>query len=286
VQSSFLRKLQTTPIRHIATLASAVALSAAPALAATPASDPFFTLHFSSNSNSSTNGGINGILGEATYSFTQATPSSNSATMSLHVRNLSSDPVTSSRLVSTGFDLPVSPPNPGTVKFSTPLDSAFTPIDPKWSVVFGDNIEPFGTFDACVTAATGCIAKQDPNDGLANNESTTVGTFSLTSPTLNTAVGFRDAFVALYNQYHPPTGGNAGKFNGAYFMRWKAIEGVNIGGEDAGSDKVWATSITTGGGGQAPTDSVPGPLPVFGAAAAFGYSRKLRRRLKAQSLTG
>ncbi|MEA5441938.1 DUF1194 domain-containing protein [Cyanobium gracile] len=28
-----------------------------------------------------------------------------------------------------------------------------------------------------------------------------------------------------------------------------------------------------------PTNSVPGPLPVFGAAAAFGFSRKLRRRI-------
>ena len=26
--------------------------------------------------------------------------------------------------------------------------------------------------------------------------------------------------------------------------------------------------------------SVPGPLPLFGAAAAFGYSRKLRKRIK------
>ncbi len=28
------------------------------------------------------------------------------------------------------------------------------------------------------------------------------------------------------------------------------------------------------------TSSVPGPLPLFGVAAAFGYSRRLRRRLK------
>ncbi len=27
--------------------------------------------------------------------------------------------------------------------------------------------------------------------------------------------------------------------------------------------------------------SVPGPLPLFGAASAFGFSRKLRRRLRA-----
>jgi hypothetical protein len=29
-----------------------------------------------------------------------------------------------------------------------------------------------------------------------------------------------------------------------------------------------------------PTAPVPGPLPRFGAAAAFGWSRQLRRRLK------
>lgn len=28
------------------------------------------------------------------------------------------------------------------------------------------------------------------------------------------------------------------------------------------------------------SESVPGPLPLFGAAAAFGYSRKLRKRIK------
>jgi hypothetical protein len=28
-----------------------------------------------------------------------------------------------------------------------------------------------------------------------------------------------------------------------------------------------------------PTNAVPGPLPVLGAGAAFGYSRRLRRRI-------
>lgn len=31
---------------------------------------------------------------------------------------------------------------------------------------------------------------------------------------------------------------------------------------------------------QTPTDSVPGPLPILGAGAAFGFSRKLRRRVQ------
>ena len=29
-----------------------------------------------------------------------------------------------------------------------------------------------------------------------------------------------------------------------------------------------------------PSTPVPGPLPLFGAAAAFGFSRKLRKRIK------
>lgn len=36
--------------------------------------------------------------------------------------------------------------------------------------------------------------------------------------------------------------------------------------------------------GPGPGDSVPGPLPVLGAAAAFGFSRKLRRRINTANL--
>ena len=36
---------------------------------------------------------------------------------------------------------------------------------------------------------------------------------------------------------------------------------------------------------QLPPTAVPGPLPVAGAAAAFGFSRKLRRRLRAAAST-
>ena len=35
---------------------------------------------------------------------------------------------------------------------------------------------------------------------------------------------------------------------------------------------------------QVPGDEVPGPLPLLGAGAAFGYSRKLRRRLNANAV--
>ena len=42
--------------------------------------------------------------------------------------------------------------------------------------------------------------------------------------------------------------------------------------------------VATEGGlsiAQLPSTPVPGPLPVAGAATAFGFSRKLRRRLRA-----
>jgi hypothetical protein len=111
---------------------------------------------------------------------------------------------------------------------------------------------------------------------LANGASTTVGTFTLSS-SLTTATAYRDAFVAMFQ----PPSGSAGTFDGNYFVRFKAIEP----GSTGGSDKVWATSITTGGGGDpGPGDAVPGPLPLLGAGAAFGYSRKLRRRMKAHAV--
>ena len=36
--------------------------------------------------------------------------------------------------------------------------------------------------------------------------------------------------------------------------------------------------------GPGPGDSVPGPLPILGAGAAFGFSRKLRRRINTANL--
>ena len=45
-------------------------------------------------------------------------------------------------------------------------------------------------------------------------------------------------------------------------------------------------AATTGGLSiaQLPPTPVPGPLPVAGSAAAFGFSRKLRRRLRSHNV--
>lgn len=54
-----------------------------------------------------------------------------------------------------------------------------------------------------------------------------------------------------------------------------------------GSSATWAQATligpTSGGGGG--SADVPGPFPALGLAAAFGFSRKLRKRIKASSNT-
>lgn len=118
--------------RSVGTVTAAGILSlmaAMPALAA----DPYFTLKFESTASSSTNGGINGILGEATYTFSEI----NLGEMTLSLKNLSGSPVTGSRLVSTGFDLPTNPPASANVNFVS-----FSQIDPNWNIVYPGTAVP------------------------------------------------------------------------------------------------------------------------------------------------
>jgi len=79
----------------------------------------------------------------------------------------------------------------------------------------------------------------------------------------------------------PPAGTGAGPFFGyetngpnniMYGFGWVSGYGVGqgvIGFPSGGTSRTWA-QVT----------AVPGPLPVLGAAVAFGWSRKLRKRLK------
>lgn len=61
-----------------------------------------------------------------------------------------------------------------------------------------------------------------------------------------------DDYVVLYWQYNPDL--NPPRL-------W-------VGGDRLSSTRIWAQAAP-----------VPGPLPIFGAAAAFGMSRRLRRRI-------
>ena len=113
-----------------------------------------------------------------------------------------------------------------------------------------------------------------PGDGLNNATlDYSAGTFRLSAAYISGAVAFRQAFFNFYQPLIPPTGNPA--YIGPIAARFKAIEPGDL------SDKLLAGTI--GGGGQAPGDEVPGPVPLLGAAAAFGYSRKLRRRIGANT---
>ncbi|MEA5443502.1 hypothetical protein [Cyanobium gracile] len=245
-------------------------LAAFPALAA----DPFFTLTFESTAASSTNGGINGIKGLATYTFSETTVGQ----MTLSLKNLSGSPATKAYLVSSGFNEPTNKPAGSDVEIVSFLEP-----DSQWDVALSPangGLSPFGSFDACASTDDGeCDASGKSSLGLAiGSPSKDVAIFTLKSSNaqLTTATAYRDAFVKMFKA--PTKSGGAGEFDGNYFMRFKGLEGTG----KYDSDKIWATGVSTGGGGgQAPGDAVPGPLPVLGAAAAFGYSRKLRQRLKA-----
>jgi hypothetical protein len=55
--------------------------------------------------------------------------------------------------------------------------------------------------------------------------------------------------------------------------------GTNIGSWYLGADSTDASRIINVIVGAPPSPSVPGPLPLVGTAAAFGWSRRLRRRI-------
>ena len=52
------------------------------------------------------------------------------------------------------------------------------------------------------------------------------------------------------------------------------------GGDTGGGDSSGGGGSSSGGGTPGSAENVPGPLPILGLAAAFGFSRKLRKRIK------
>ncbi|WP_156818481.1 hypothetical protein [Cyanobium gracile] len=245
-------------------------------LAATPAfaADPFFKIHFASGPTSSSNGpnGYPGIQGVATYTFS----TTNIGQMVLNLENTST--VGTSKLVGTGFDIPSATSSPS---FSPPITVANATSIPNWGINTGDSLPPFGQFDICVTTndpngttLSGCDAGAQVF-GLSNGQNQNVATFNFTGlSNTASATDYRNAFASLFTTAP----------DNSFVMRFKNVDIPGV--VTDGSDKILATSIERGGNGdQAPGDSVPGPLSVFGAAAAFGYSRKLRQRIKLQQVT-
>ncbi len=82
------------------------------------------------------------------------------------------------------------------------------------------------------------------------------------------------------NSFGPPGGGPffAYRLNGGPQFSFRSGSGTieSTGPLSSSSSAVWAQATLY----SSPAASVPGPLPLFGAAAAFGFSRKLRKRIQ------
>jgi hypothetical protein len=63
---------------------------------------------------------------------------------------------------------------------------------------------------------------------------------------------------------------------GVAYDKWPETHSTYLTYTPASDTATWAQVVPA----QAPAPSVPGPLPALGAAAAFGFSRKLRKRIK------
>lgn len=159
--------------------------------------------------------------------------------------------------------------------FGTPLPTTFnsTPVGLcAWAVVgssggrCGYNLDPSQgingfkiKFDQAVTIYSFLLAS-DP--GVQNIDSATVG-FSLDNVTFNSSPIFSDSdkgtLISLLTPFNAPA-------NTDIFVKTTATLKI---GFDSGVIRL-------------ATLQVPGPLPVLGAAAALGWSRKLRKRIAAQ----
>lgn len=140
---------------------------------------------------------------------------------------------------------------------------------------------PFANFDFCArkSSTSGCHGQSGSN-GIAGGDSENVE-FRLKSNDSNitTAAQVAESFYNLFHQY-TPTGNNWSDAQIA--LRFQKVMVTNSKGkliEAKSGEKVtgiarWRVVD------QGPMEEVPGPLPVMGGIAAFGWSRKIRRRIK------
>jgi hypothetical protein len=209
--------------------------------------------------------------------------------MDLEVTNTTPNPPGSAAL--TGFALTLPSSDGFGFKTYNPLLSPFRQIvqpNPGGNITLsanqiydmtslseGTNLPPLGTFDFCfIDSGANCAGAGNGTTGLQpGNVGKVQFKIASTAGSTTAVSGLIKQFI-LDNQTIKPY---------AVATRWQGI------GPNGDSDKVPGsvcppTDLNCLPPPPAPGDPVPGPLPLFGAAAAFGYSRKLRRRLQASSL--
>lgn len=256
--------------------------AAAPAMAFT-SFDVDFDSSIAGTSTEST-----GVKGKMTFSFTKNT--GNEYTLDLGIANTTrvpGDP--SGTLVGFAFNVPGTNNTPSDIKLLT-----YNPLDSNFGDVFGATangseatvnnntvltiatnpqpapFSPYGSFTFCARdSGNNCVGGQAR--GLADGQSTRVR-FTLASnvASIDTAEEVTQSFFNLFNSWNPATNPNAPQVA----LRFQNV--TTSSGVSGQSEKVGGIPKKPP---QAPGDAVPGPLPVLGAATAFAFSRKLRRRI-------
>lgn len=150
----------------------------------------------------------------------------------------------------------------------SPLASNFT------EKFFDEKLGGVNTFSFCARSTDGNNCNGgEPKDGLPDGKSTRVR-FTLASnlSSLDTAESVGKSFYELFSTWTPDPKATDAK-GAQVALRFQQV--TTTGGKTDQSDKVGGLPKPP----QGPVKPVPGPLPILGAATAFGFSRRLRRRI-------
>lgn len=240
-----------------------------------------------------------GVKGKMSFDFRKDPGNGNTYTLDLGVTNTppSSGP-SSGTLVGFAFNEPLRGNGSEAISLLSynPLSSGYgrvfgntnrgIRVEPLQSLDISNlrtaSYAPFSNFDFCarMSSRSGCHGASG-SKGIAGGSSVKVQ-FSLKSNdvSITTADQVAERFYSLFNSFVP--GDRWSKAQIA--LRFQNVKNAN-GKTERGGEKVTGAAVWRIPN-EGPTNEVPGPLPVLGAAAAFGWSRKIRRRMQALTPEG
>lgn len=242
-----------------------------------------------------------GVKGRMSFDFRKDPGNGNTYTLDLGITNTSpaSGP-SSGTLVGFAFNEPLRSNGSEAISLLSynPLDSGFGRVfggvnnttsqqrnrgvrvnEDEWLTITGSATAPyapFSNFDFCarMSSSSGCHGGSG-GTGIGGGSTVKVQ-FKLKSndSAIATADQVAERFYNLFNAFEP--GDRWSKAQIA--LRFQNVKKAN-GRTESGGEKVTGAAFWRIPD-EGPTDAVPGPLPVLGAAAAFGWSRRMRRRIK------
>lgn len=242
-----------------------------------------------------------GVKGRMSFDFRKDPGNGNTYTLDLGITNTSpaSGP-SSGTLVGFAFNEPLRSNGSEAISLLSynPLDSGFGRVfggvnnttsqqrsrgvrvnEDEWLTITGSATAPyapFSNFDFCarMSSSNGCHGGSG-STGIGGGTTVNVQ-FKLQSndSSIATADQVAERFYNLFNSFEP--GDRWSKAQIA--LRYQNVKKAN-GRSESGGEKVTGAAFWRIPD-EGPTNEVPGPLPILGAATAFGWSRKMRRRMR------